>query len=509
MKRKILASLMCLLMMATLLPVGSVAAENAEILTNGDFEGGVDSNGIPNGWTEFDRVSAEYSSGLITGEDIPAESVTAVTPHKGASFKIKGNVDYYQKLNNLVEGKKYLVEGYVNAPVNNQGPVVFIGRGNHALTTAGNAVLLFNYYRNGAPTTGAGETLTTGGWLRFTNVFQYSPNAANSVGGDWYLVLRNLNDNPVYYDSISITEVSDNVLFCEQFNTFANHIENDLKPSILDTTVIDLNYGGIPVVDSGKNGVLEIPGGALRQTGMTLSLDNVVTGSATIRVSFRAKNNSGTTGLNTVYVGPYPNAYGTPQGVTLDLSQNDGDWTYYEFIFDYTNGSWNKFKIYKGQFTSSSETWYLDDLVIEKVGDAFVGEGKTLTGPVETVFTDPEGLTITSRQFLDAPVLSTETVKPFVRFATAEENGDTALTMTAVYKNEGSKRQLLNVITEKLDATASAAAYSTGSIDLSTLGLTAADGVTYTVETYLWDDGSIKPMTNKVSSPITVATATE
>ncbi len=499
MKRKILASLMCLLMMATLLPVGSVAAEEVVFLTNGDFEGGADANGVPIGWTEFDRdsTSAVYSCTLIDEADIPAEEVSAVTPHNGTSFKIQGNVDYYQKLNNLVSGKQYLIEGYVNAPVNNQGPQVFIGKGNYTLTTGTNAEQIFNRFLNGADSSGIDKK--TNGWLRFSAVFRYSPDAATSLGADWYLVLRNLNDNPVYYDSISVTELSDNVLFYEGFNTFTNST-NDLLPNVIRySTVLNNNYGGVGAVDSDNNGVCEIAASAnFRQVGLTLTPGPVVDTACTIRLSFRARLGTGT--VTSLFVGPYTDTYANPTGYQLTLSN---DWKYYEIIMDYDPSVWSSFKFYKGA-TADGGKWHLDDIMVEKVNDAFVGTGKTLNDPTVTTYTAPAGLTMTTRQYATTSYTATETIKPFVRFATAEET-DTALTMTAVYKNEGSKRQLVNVITETLTATASEAAYSTKSMDLSTLGLTAADGVTYTVKTYLWNDSTLKPLADDVVIPIAVA----
>lgn len=515
MKRKLFATLLCLLMMATLLPVGSMASENSAetILSNGDFEKGVE------GWTQ--NGSSEAT--VIETSDVPVEGgETVVSPFKGKALKLSGKTDYYQVLSGLTEGEQYIVTGYVNAPVTNDSARVFLGRGAYSPSSGSYASAVYNKYQFNND-----DSLVipaTNGWTKFTFVFEYNVAAnqpaaseAENIDKNYYLVLRNTKDSgaPSYFDEIKVQSFNDEVipgekvLAYESFEAYTvdYNLTHSLTNSIWDASSKPkgesrvINGEGVWYTKENTN--------ATQVTLATSSKFNQLCEDGDfLHLRFRAKNFENTNTEAPTLGFQYNSTWPSPKRISgIDTALNNGDWVNYDFWVHYDSTLWNKIVI----CLAANDGWLLDDIVLSVANDAYVGTGKTL-GTNEATFTSSntnatKTFTVKRRASAEIPYTNAETVSPYIYISTKEE-AKTAFTLTAVYKNAGGNRQLVDVIAETLNATASADAYSTKSIDLSTLGLTAAEGVTYTAETYLWNEGIIKPMKNKVVMPITVAAAT-
>ncbi|MBE7063046.1 MAG: hypothetical protein E7390_04550 [Ruminococcaceae bacterium] len=520
MKRKLFATLLCLLMMATLLPVGSMATETAEtpLLQNGDFEGVVDSSGNPNGWAYYSYDADKGAERIVT------DATAAVQPQSGEkAVKIKGGSDnsrtyFYQRLMNLEAGKKYLVEGYINLPSESKFSAgICMGTSAEAYQFTNSSIAFVNMYSSGLI-----SAKKTDGWIKVAKVFKYEPSSADEK---WFLTFRAISATDIYLDNFSIEE-------CDSI--YKNGMDDYSGSTSLSIGTF-INLGGFSSHLIDKNGEGYVESTAMRgQNILQIKLSDLkkfipdLSSAQTLKLSWRLKIVEKTVlddidrwDLNLRFI---KTGLSTNYGYKMTCVDS-GEWADYEFYFkwDPDNNSFDQIQLsglyaYTASGTEInnntnpySAKCQVDDIAIDIIGPAYIGSGKTVHSvPVNAKYSnsDPAVYVVGyGRTKTEAQYNSDETVTPFTRFATTQQS-DSALTVTAIYKNEGSSRQLVDVITETLDATASATAYSTKSIDLSTLDLVAAEGVTYTAETYLWNDGTITPMKNKVVMPITVAVAT-
>ncbi len=530
MKRKLFATLVCLLMMATFLPTVGMATDTA-ILVNGGFEDDLAE------WTQITGGENTTTFSVVESDSIgEGEGAVTILPHSGSKMlKITGagRKFFHQELKNLKPNRRYMFEGYVNIPVSGAGPKIMITDSLN-LEAHVNYKSVLGWYTKGM-------TETTDGWQKFTRMLTYEDLVKAGVDTKSFTISNTIDGN-VYFDDISVRELDEDVLFRHEFETFTNDQGTFTDAGALIALTPATNTDSSPVASvyatADGNAIKIKSNGANGQDALKISLCNMSSGAllpgykypdgfslpngTPLLLRFKTKPlnivTEGTTeyqaGVRTYYNGGTAGAW-----VTCKVGVDTTEWTQHEMWFPMN--SLMQLYILRG---TADVDWLIDDIEICLAKDIYVENNATIHTTLGDTFTDAKTTDVFLRSSVKKDIYtSSDIFAPFIRLST-KEAAKRALAVTAVYKNAGGYRQLLWVATKNMEATSSMDSYYNpyettlnanfkagihyvmGDVDLSTLNIVEEEGVTYFAETYLWDVAKMQAVTGKIVKPITVVT---
>ncbi len=532
MKRKLFATLLCLLMMATLLPVGSTAADDVatNMIPNGDFETDfVKISGVTRpaeGWSatlssstkgEFGKISRVETDTYGEGED----AVVVNPAVKESTHFLK-----YEKLQTeestptritypisaatgFVEGKTYRAEAYVYIPENNgaDGAEGFLFC-DSATSDRGSPRL----------SVGAGDFATvTNGWVKLQYNFVYTAKDETGKGYDLSIRMTGTAAKVVYFDEIKVYEINSNsLLSCSGFFNLAQDIsdlstgsssvaENEyaLRTEPGNTSNFVILVPAIGLVDQQKNTAYPVKVPVSASKCSSYDLDDFV------KISFRVKIVSSTVPeadvmlpirANNTLFGVSQNYIGA--GITIP-SDKVNSWVNVEYI---THA--NKATAAYSFGSIEGYDYYLDDIDIVPVTESFIND-MTLWNEYDGSRKGADGTTTYWLKLYwgvkGDSLTKDDTIIPKIWFK-PDTATDKALAAVAVYKTDDVKRTLVDIKLNYLEAsdTLEPICYDE-QIDLSTSGLEPGN---YEVEYFLWKNSGLLTLSDSVSIPITITSST-
>lgn len=470
MKRKILASLMCLLMMALILPVSGMEVESLigeNVLVNGDFEIASEEKPVlPEGWTAF-------AGGQLVQEDALAGNNAYYMKSSGTT-----TTTLSQKLTMLSAGKRYMLEGYVNLKkAVDKGVRVYI-------------------HQNGSTKAGMNYSNTvanpTDGYTKISYLF---------TGGENYeLVISVLGDGTeAYFDNFAIYETdnlvkyeggmdrlnSDLVADISSWKQYTGISDEIMKPYV-DKTEGFNNYTAQIVSMSNSEVAAQYP--------LDLYYDNVtVQNSDILKVKYRVKVLSSavqaediTLTIRTQDTKTANINYALPVVIPKDKVNT---WMDVEIILPRFSYAW---------FTRHATCDYLlDDFEVSKLKNSGISDKKLIS---RTEFPFPETVTpampmrVVSIFESVASVNTSDVIYPYVYYVNSTETETKATSLVAVYKKEGATKQLLGLAIEGISSKSGIPGFFKQGINLSQYEMVAKDGVTYTLESYLLNGANLEPL---------------
>ncbi len=547
MKRKLFATLLCLLMMATLLPIGSMAAveyTGENLLKNGGFETTQAKDAAqPSNWNTL-VIDGQAEKGtdymLISGE----EDGETVQPYSGDyAYKMIGKNSYdvetskysriyiYQTLPELEVGKHYVLSGYINI-TEASGARVFIGQGTGYGGTATGGAMAYT-----------GEDLTTNGWKKFS--FLLSPTEETGVQFTVSCVLN--NKGTVYLDDLSFYEKKNDTILAESGELEALH--NDGAFSAPAAAYFDgytkegTNYDYVA-----ENGQIMIKMRGLASSSGIKAMypyynkrlfvkengnyvSTPVSVGDIVKLKFDAKLVSENTDLAGSYTCTVVHNAGQMYGSISIPSDALNKWVTVEYWFEisqyeqdgstkmFTNLSESGFSVgvrqpLPGEAGKATADLLIDNFELYVDDGSYIGAGKTIStasGIKEVKDTTDTSLVIASaswnsRVSINEAYSSDEPIQPFVYYTNASEAETAVNAFSAIYeKPENGPKRL--VAMANVPKTVATGASTSTTIPLSLENLELDADKTYCVETFLWNGSSIKPIVGKTEVSLTVADA--
>ncbi len=530
MKRKLFATLLCLLMMATLLPAGSIAADvvATNMIPNGDFEADfVRISGVTRpaeGWTstlssttkgEYGKISRVETDTYGEGEDaVVVNPAVKESTHFLKFEKLQTEESTPTRITypisaatGFVEGKTYRAEAYVYIPENN-----------------GAVGLLFcasDTSDRGTPQlyVGAGNFgIATNGWVKLEYDFVYTAADANGTGYDLSIRMVGTTANVAYFDEVKVYETdTTSLLSCYSPLNLGQDVKAfSTNPS---SSVPEDEYALRTEPGNDSNFVILVPSKRLADQSNNTPYPVKVPVSASriasydvddfVKISFRVKVISSTIPENDIVLSLRANntKFVAGQtyinvGITIP-SDKVNSWVNVEYI-THANNATDNFAFKK----NDGYDYYLDDIDIVPVSESFISDMSVWNEYDGT----RQGSDGTTTYWLKAywgvkgnSLTKDDTIFPKFWFK-PDTATDKALAAVAVYRKDDVKRTLVDL---KLDHIVASDALEPicydEQIDLSTSGLEPGN---YEVEYFLWNNSGLLTLSDSVSIPVTITAAT-